>query len=116
MSMALIVAALLVQRPEMVAPQALTSPPPPAGREEGLGDTERLYRLQRDVAAAQAQGRIDEAEAKDFNLAIARIRRQIIRMGIQVGVRQRQRVRARIDGVRARLDARLAAGSVRSGN
>jgi hypothetical protein len=116
MSMALIVAALLVQRPEMVAPQALTSPPPPYGGEEGLGDNERLYRLQRDVGAARAGGLLDEAQAKAFNLEIARIRRQIIRMGIQVGVRQRVRIRARIDSVRVRLEARLGTTSVRSGN
>lgn len=110
-----LIAALLVQRPEMVAPEALTSPPPPYGRQEGLGDTERLYRLQRDVGAAHAQGLLDDAEARDFNLAIARIRRQIIRMGIQVGVRQRIRVRARIDAVRARLSASLEANGARSG-
>jgi hypothetical protein len=115
MSLVLIVAALLVQRPEMVGPEAYTSPPPPYAREEGLGDTERLYRLQRDVGAAQANGLLSDAEARDFNLAIARIRWQIIRMGIQVGVRQRVRVRARIDAVRAHLSARLAANGDRSG-
>ena len=108
MPLTLILAALLVQRPEMVVPEAYTSPPPPGGREEGLGETERLYRLQRDVGAARAKGILSEAEARDFHLAIARIRRQIIRMGIQVGVRQRVRVRGRIDAVRARLSARLA--------
>jgi hypothetical protein len=115
MSLSLIVAALLVQRPEMVVPEAYSSPPPPYGREEGLGDTERLYRLQRDVAAARAGGLLGESEARDFDLAIARIRRQIVRMGIQVGYRQRVRVRARIDAVRSRLSARLAANGPRSG-
>ena len=111
-----LILALLAQRPEMVVPEAYASPPPPAGREEGLGETERLYRLQRDVGAARARGLLSEAEARDFNLAIARIRRQIIRMGIQVGVRQRVRVRSRIDALRARLSARLAPDGVRSGN
>lgn len=115
MPMVLIVAALLLQRPEMVAPESLTSPPPPYGREEGLGDNERLYRLQRDVAAGRAGGVLSEAEAREFNLAIARIRRQILHMGMQVGVRQRARVRTRIDSVRARLEATLAANGTRSG-
>lgn len=117
MSLALIVAALLAQKPGpgMVVPEAFTSPPPTYGREEGLSENERLYRLQRDVGAALAKGLLDEAEARAFNLEIARIRRQIVRMGMQVGVRQRVRVRARIDAVRARLAATLAGSGARSG-
>ncbi len=115
MSLALIVSVFLAQRPEMIVPEAYTSPPPPYGVEEGVGETERLYRLQRDVGAARAKGLIDAAQAKEFSLAIARIQRQIMRMGIQVGVRQRVRIRARIDAVRARLTATLAATGARSG-
>jgi hypothetical protein len=114
MSLALIAAFLFVQAQEMGGAEALTSPPPPYGAEEDLGDTEQLYRLQRDVRAARASGVLDETEARGFNLDIARIRRQIMRMGIQVGVRQRVRVRARIGAVRGRLNARLAASAARS--
>jgi hypothetical protein len=109
MSLSQIVAALLVQAPEMVAPQTLTAPPPAYGRQEGASETERLYRLQRDVWTARAEGLLDEAETRELNFAIARIRRQMILMGMQVGVRQRLRIRARVDAVRAQLDARLAA-------
>jgi hypothetical protein len=115
MPLALIAAVLLAQVQEMGGLEALTSPPPPSGLEEDLGDTERLFRLQRDVAVARSKGLLDETDAKGFNLEIARIRRQIMQMGMQVGVRQRVRVRARIGAVRTRLNARLAAVGVRSG-
>ncbi|HEX8223504.1 MAG TPA: hypothetical protein VF605_06790 [Allosphingosinicella sp.] len=115
MPFTVIAAILLAQAQEMGGPEALTSPPATYGPEEDLGDTERLYRLQRDIGAARARGILDETEAKGFNLEIARIRRQIMRMGMQVGVRQRVRVRARIGAVRTRLDARLAANHARSG-
>jgi hypothetical protein len=115
MPFAVIAAMLLVQAQEMGGLDALTSPPPPYGAEEDLGDTERLYRLQRDVRAAREKGLLDEAEALAFDLEIARIRRQVMRMGIQVGVRQRVRVRARIGAVRQRLNLRLAGNGARSG-
>jgi hypothetical protein len=101
------------------------TPPPAAGApaasqyavDRSLGETDRLRELDIAVRNAYAAGEIDSPTARDFRLGIARIRRQMILMGMQVGYRQRLRLRARIDRLYARLADRRAAGAadIRSG-
>jgi hypothetical protein len=112
MSLALSFAACLSPLPIPVATQALNYPPPPAyGRvDRSLSDQSRLTELQIEVRSAYEKGEIDRAAASRLYVGIARVRRQILVMGIQVGYRQRVRLRARIDA----LDARLAASRVRA--
>lgn len=108
MPFALIMAAAL-----SLAPDALPSgvPPRPTPRiDRSKSDQDRLKELEIAIAAARARGEIDRAAAIDLRLAVARTRRQMIRMGLQVGYRQRVRLRQRIDGLYARLAARRTAG------
>lgn len=115
MSFALILAAALSQTVE--APPAEARPRPAYRVDNSRSDQDRLNELKIDVNSAYARGRIDRATAAEFHLGIERIRRQIIRMGLQVGYRQRVRVRARIDRLYARWDEHRALdAAVRSGN
>jgi hypothetical protein len=113
MSLVLLLAAAL-------SPASAAAPAParPAYRvDNSRSDQDRLNELRIAVRSALARGRIDRATAAEFQLAIERIRRQIIRNGIQVGYRQRLRVRARIDRLVARWEERRAmAADIRSGN
>jgi len=82
---------------------------PPVDR--SLSESDRLRELEIAVRAAQARGEIDRAEATELRLGAARARRQMVRMGIQVGYRQRVRLRERIDRLYARLEARRASSA-----
>jgi hypothetical protein len=107
MSNALIVAAALAQATEALPSEVRSRPTVQVDRSKS--DQDRLRELEIAIAAAHARGEIDHAAATDLRLAVARTRRQMVRMGIQVGYRQRVRLRQRIDGLYARLDARRAA-------
>jgi hypothetical protein len=99
MSLVPIVAALLSTAPA----EGLAAAYPAVDR--SISDSDRLKELEIDVRSAQAKGRIDRATAARFHVGIARVRRQMFRMGMQFGYRQKVRLRQRID----RLYARLAA-------
>ena len=101
MALTLILAALLSSG---TAPAAGT--PAPARVDRSLSESDRLRELEIAIRAAQARGEIDRAAADSLYLGVARARRQMVRMGIQVGYRQRVRLRERIDGLYARLAAR----------
>lgn len=114
MSFALILAAALSQTP--AAAPAPARPRPAYRVDNSRSDQDRLNELRIEVSSALAKGRIDRATAAEFQVAIERIRRQIIRNGIQVGYRQRLRVRARIDRLSERWDQRRAmTADIRSG-
>ena len=119
MSLALILAALLSPSPIPAAASAPNTAPSAADRpvDRSLSDQARLTELQVAVRSAQSKGEIDRATAGEFYLGIERIRRKLIIMGIQVGYRQRIRVRARIDALEARLEASRvrAPADIRSG-
>ena len=100
MSLSLILAALLSS-----GTTAGAGTPAPTQVDRSLSDSDRLRELEIAIRAASARGEIDGAAADKLHLGIARARRQMIRMGIQVGYRQRVRLRARIDGLYARLAA-----------
>ena len=78
--------------------------PPISGR-VGVGDDVRepLWRLYNELLSAEARGEISPAAARDLNLRVDRIRRQMGRMGNVAGHRQRGRLRARIDALRTQL-------------
>ena len=116
MSLALILAAFLTPPPAAAPAPARASADGPVDR--SLSDSDRLNELDLALRTAYAKGRIDRATATELHLGIARARRQMFRMGIQVGYRQRVRLRERIDGLYARLEQRRAANAanVRSGN
>ena len=105
MSIAFVTVLLLAPLPHSLASPPFTSPPPPMSGREGIGDDlrEHLFRLHSDVVVAEARGEISRAEARDLSGRVDRIRRQMSRMGNIVGHRQRVRLRARIDAVRAHL-------------
>ncbi|HEX8262848.1 MAG TPA: hypothetical protein VF547_08240 [Allosphingosinicella sp.] len=112
MSTTLILAAFLSAAPAAAPADARS----PYRVDRSLSDADRLSELRIDVTSAYDGGRIDRATATEFYLAIERIRRQMIRMGIQVGYRQRVRLRARIDGLYARWAKRQSLNAeVRSG-
>ena len=110
MSLILFAAALL-------SPAPLAAAAPAAKQvDRSLGDQTRLSELEIRIRSAQDKGEIDRATALEFRRQIARLRRQLIRMGIQVGYRQKVRMRHRIDALEARIAARRAApGQGRSG-
>jgi hypothetical protein len=83
--------------------------PPAYPVDRSLSDNDRLRELDIAVRKAYARGEIDGPAAREFRLGIARIRRQMILMGMQVGYRQRVRLRERIDRLYARLDERRGA-------
>ena len=95
----LLLAALLSSPAAPVAP----APRAAAAVDRSLSETDRLRELEIDIRSALRRGEIDSAAAGRFQLAAARIRRQMVRMGIQVGYRQRIRMRKRIDALRSRL-------------
>lgn len=105
MSLALVTAMLLVPLPESLASDPFTSPPPPVSGRLGAGDDveAHLHRLHLDLVSARASGAISPAEANDLSIRVDRIRRQMFRMGNVVGHRQRVRLRARIEALRAEL-------------
>ena len=105
MSIALLTVLLLAPLPHS---DHFVSPPPPVSARDGVGDDirEQLYRLHSDVLSAEARGEISPAAAKGLSARVDRIRRQIVRMGNVVGQRQRVRLRARIEALRAELDSR----------
>lgn len=88
MSLALIVAAMLSSAPV----------------DRSLSETDRLRELEIAIRAAQSRGEIDRAEAAQLHLGIARTRRKMAFMGMQVGYRQRVRLRERIDRLYAQLE------------
>lgn len=101
MSMLFMTAMLLAP----LASEPFTSPPPPTIGRVGVGGDLQAHfsELHRDVAVAEAGGEISADSARSLNLSVERIRRQMARMGNVVGSRQRARLRARIDAVRAQL-------------
>jgi hypothetical protein len=99
MSLALIVAAMLAPAP--AHPAAI-----PAPVDRSLGESDRLRELEIAIRAALARGEIDRAAADSLYLGIARTRRKMVLMGMQVGYRQRVRLRERIDALYERLEAR----------
>lgn len=107
MSMTLILAAMLAS-----APAAATGAPAAAQVDRSLTETDRLRELEIAIRAAHARGEIDRATADGLHLGVARTRRKMVLMGMQVGYRQRVRLRERIDGLYARLEARRASTSV----
>ena len=90
MSLAMILAAFLAAAPV----------DPPVNR--SLSESDRLNELRIEVSSALDKGQIDQPTAAEFYYGIERVRRHMIRLGIQVGYRQRVRLRARIDGLYAR--------------
>jgi hypothetical protein len=90
MPLALILAAVLSQ-----------SPAPAVDR--SLSDVDRLTELRIDVDSALRAGQIDPPTAAQLYLGIERTKRQMFRMGMQFGYRQRVRLRERIDRLYARL-------------
>jgi hypothetical protein len=82
---------------------------PQAAIDRGLSENDRLRELDIAVRKAYAKGEIDGPSAQELRLGIARIRRQMILMGMQVGYRQRVRLRERIDRLYARLAGRREA-------
>ena len=98
MALTLILAALL-----SAAPAAGAAAPAPVDR--SLSEADRLRELEIAVRAAHARGEIDRASADSLHLGIARTRRKMVLMGMQVGYRQRVQLRQRIDGLYARLAA-----------
>ena len=98
MALTLILAALLAS-----APPAGAAAPAPVDR--SLSETDRLRELEIAIRAAQARGEIDRAQAAQLTLGIARTRRKMVLMGMQVSFRQRVQLRQRIDGLYARLAA-----------
>lgn len=102
MTMAMIAALLFAAAPAGPAAQA------PAGLtvNRSLSDSDRLRELEIAVRDARARGEISPATAVELHLGVARARRQMTRMGIQVGYRQKVRLRARIDALHARLAQR----------
>ncbi|HEX6376601.1 MAG TPA: hypothetical protein VFZ91_12875 [Allosphingosinicella sp.] len=113
MSLALVTAMLLAPLPQSIASDPFTSPPPPVSSRDGVGDDvrEHLYRLHSDVVSAEASGEISPAAARDLQVRVERIRRQMVRMGNVVGHRQRLRLRARIDALRSQLTESRAPGT-----
>ncbi|MEA3065000.1 MAG: hypothetical protein QOJ27_1446, partial [Sphingomonadales bacterium] len=105
MPLALMLAALLSPAP----PAAAVRTPPLRPVDRSLSDNDRLRELDIAVGRAYAKGEIDGPAAREFRLGIARIRRQMILMGMQVGYRQRVRLRERIDRLYARLADRRGA-------
>ena len=105
MSIALVTVMLLAPLPQSMASEPFTSPPPPVSGRVGVGDDlrEHLYRLYSDVLSAEARGEISPGAARELSVRVDRIRRQMTRMGNVVGHRQRVRMRARIDALRAQL-------------
>lgn len=108
MSIALVTVMLLAPLPQSIASDPFVSPPPPIAGREGVGDDlrEHLYRLYSDVISAEARGEISPAAARTLSARVDRIRRQMSRMGNVVGQRQRVRLRAKIDALRAELESR----------
>ena len=105
MSIALLTVMLLAPLPQQMASDPFTSPPPPVSGRLGAGDDVQahLHRLHLDVASARASGAISPAAAEDLAMRVERIRRQMAGMGNVVGHRQRVRLRAMIDAIRAQL-------------
>jgi hypothetical protein len=101
MPLALILAAMLA-----------TSPPV----DRSLSDSDRLTELRIEVDSALAKGEIDRPIAAQLYLGIERTKRQMFRMGMQFGYRQKVRLRERIDRLYARLAASRApiAADIRS--
>lgn len=97
-----------------IASEPFTSPPPPSAGRSGVGQDVQwnFYQLHRDLIAAEAGGEISADSARDLRVSVERIRRQMIRMGDVVGIRQRHRLQARIDAVRARLAQSRVSGGV----
>ena len=112
MALTLILAAFLSSVPTAAAEARPTAD----AIDRSKSDSDRLTDLYIDVQSAHRNGEIDNATAREFYLGIGRIRRQLIVMGIQVGYRQRVRMRARIDRLHARFEQRrlLQASQVRS--
>jgi hypothetical protein len=108
MSLTLILAAMLSSAP---APAAGSGAPVPAEINRSLSDSDRLNELDIAIRAAHAGGEIDRATADRLHLDVARARRRMFLMGMQVGYRQRVRLRQRIDGLYARLEAHRTAAS-----
>ncbi|HYE28388.1 MAG TPA: hypothetical protein VEA61_09165 [Allosphingosinicella sp.] len=113
MSIALFTAMLLAPLPQSLASDPFTSPPPPISGRAGVGgDVEdHFFQLHRDLVSAQAGGEISADAARDLNVRVERIRRQMVRMGNVVGHRQRLRLRAKIDAVRSQLAESRARGT-----
>lgn|GEM_PF-5457253 len=97
MSLALMLAAFRSPSPPPAVPR--TQPVFPVDR--GMSDSDRLRELDIAVRKAYARGEIDSPTAQEFHVGIARIRRQMVVMGIQVSYRQKLRLRGRIDRVHA---------------
>lgn len=100
MTLGLILAAMLSAAP---VPGAAAGPEAQVDR--SLDDSKRLDELDIAIRAALARGQIDRASADGLHLGVARTRRQMFRMGMQVGYRQRVRLRQRIDALYTRLAA-----------
>jgi hypothetical protein len=110
MSLIMTIAASLAMTVPGAGPTPYTAPPPAAPTNGSEDEMELLFRLNDEIRTARAAGSIDGATAKQFELDSARLRRQIFRLGLQIGYRQHIRMRARINAVRARLAERIAAG------
>ena len=105
MSLTLLVAALL-------SPASAAAAPAEYRVDRSLSDTDRLRELEIAIRAAHARGEIDTATADGLHLGVARTRRKMVLMGMQVGYRQRVRLRERIDRLSAQLESRRAPTSV----
>ena len=114
MSIAFITTLLLAPLAQSISSDPIISPPPPVSARLGVGDDvrEQLYRVYTDVAAARARGEISADAARDLNVRVERIRRQMVRMGNIVGHRQRVRLRQRIDAISSALAVSRSSGGV----
>ncbi len=106
MSVTLILASALAAGP--VESRARPAASAPVNR--SLSDSDRLRELEIAIRAAQARGEISRAAETELHFGIARTRRQMLRMGLQVSYRQRVRLRERIDRLYARLGQRSSDG------
>ncbi|HYD39078.1 MAG TPA: hypothetical protein VEA60_15785 [Allosphingosinicella sp.] len=113
MPLALILATSIAAASPAEPPVARSSPPV----DRSLSESDRLRELEIAVGSAYDKGQIDGKTAEQFYLGIARVRRQMVLMGMQFGYRQRVRLRARIDGLYARLAQRRSGSDtqIRSG-
>jgi hypothetical protein len=87
----------------------LASAPVPGQPDRSLSDSDRLSELDIAIRSARAGGEIDGVTAERLHLGVARARRQMFRMGMQVGYRQKVQLRERIDGLYERLAAHRTA-------
>jgi hypothetical protein len=117
MPLLLISAACLATAPVPVATMALNNTPPHGiGRDGGSESVSAsLYQVHREVRSAYQKKEISPEKALELYVGIERIRRRTY-AHFNFGYRERVRLRARIDAIRARLEESRTGSLVHSGN